>query len=149
MSSAVFPKDSAKTRPPARGAASFSASVSATSRRRDTSEGLRDDGTGGEEVPGEGEGGVHVEGLACVHVHREEQPRLLPGVEVRAGRLPVDPAGPAVQVGAVRHRLEELYNVYPPGHRGQVVADPDVVGRPRGDALDDQPLPDDLRGEVA
>src|SRR4051794_22508450 len=101
MVSGVLPKASRNTRASTSRAASCSAAESAITRRRPISERPGDERARGEEVAGEGPGGAHVHVLAGAEVHREEQPRLLPRVEVRSRRLPVDPAGPAVLVGAV------------------------------------------------
>ena len=89
-----------------------------------------------------------VERLARVDVDAEEQLRLLPRVEVRARGLPVDPAGPAEAVRAVRHRLDQRDHPADLAQRAEVVVDLDRVDRRRGDALHHQPLAVDPGREV-
>ena len=104
---------------------------------------------GGVEVlAGELDDVVRIERLAGVHVDAEEDARLLPPVEVRAGRLPVDPPGPSEPVGSVGHGRCEHRHAGDLRQREEVVTDVDVGDRRSARPLDDQPLAEDLGCQV-
>jgi hypothetical protein len=103
---------------------------------------------GVEVAGGEVDDGDRLEQLAGVEVDTEEQQRFFPGVEMSAGRFPVDPPGPSVAIRSVGDSSGEGAH---PAHMGelmQVLPDVEGVDRRVRCAFDDEALTGNCGREV-
>src|SRR5271166_4675496 len=112
------------------------------------SEFLADDAVRLEEVSGVLDGARRIESLARVDIDAEERIWVIPGVEVRARRFPMDPTGPAVPLGMMGYRCQERAHAAHLRKPGQVLLDLSRTDRICAGALDHEALAVDRWSQI-